>query len=75
MSLDVVFTYKKLLAFAWHDCLTVVARFLVNFGNWSLKEIIVDSKYRYFGLARSQGNGGGGLRARGQREELWGLVL
>ena len=27
------------------------------------------------GLARSQGNGGGGLRARGQREDAVGLKL
>ena len=72
MSLDVVFAYKKLLALSWQK---VVARFLVDFGNWSLKEILVGSKYRYCGLARSLGNESGGLRARGQREDAVGLKL
>ena len=49
--------------------------FLIDFGNWSLKEILVGSKYRYCGLARSQGNGSGGLRARGQRGGAVGLKL
>ena len=68
MSLDVVFTYKKLLALSWQK---VVARFLVDFGNWSLKEILVGSKYRYCGLAKSLARRTGSSEDVGKGEELW----
>ena len=70
-----MFSLKKVTRFCLARLFDGRGKVFVDFGNWSLKEILVGSKYQYCGLARSQGNGSGGLRARGQREDAVGLKL